>query len=79
MAEQVVVLAPLQEAIDADAYSFLEQNAPGYLVAIDKVLAQGVTPAQVRWFVSAGVGADRQGLALRCEQAARHIQRRMAG
>jgi len=66
-------LQPLQAAIDADAYDYLSQHAPGYVTAIDKALQQGSTPAQIRWYVQSQVGADRLGLALRCEQAARYM------
>lgn len=67
-------LQPLQAAIDADAYDWLSQHAPGYISAIDKALQQGSNPAQIRWFVQSQVGADRTGLALRCEQAARYME-----
>lgn len=51
-------LLPLQAAIDADAYDYLSQHAPGYVTAIDKALQQGSTPAQIRWYVQSQVGAD---------------------
>lgn len=63
----------LDSAIDEDAYDWLTQYAPAYVQAISDALNEGATPQQIRWYVSARVGADRQALALRCEQAAHHI------
>ena len=69
-------LQPLQAAIDADAYDWLSQHAPGYISAIDKALQQGSNPAQIRWFVQSQVGAYSPARALRCEQAARYMEGR---
>ncbi len=66
----------LEQAIDEDAYEYLSQHAPSYIKAIDNELVRGATPEQIRWYVQVRVGADRLPLALRCEQAARHIERR---
>ena len=63
----------LGRAIDQDAYNWLSKTAPGYLEAIELELNSGFTPAEIRWFISSRVGEDRQGIAIRCEQAARYI------
>ena len=65
--------SPLLAAIDYDAYEWLTSQAPHFLLAIEKELKQGRTPEEIRYMVSSRVGPDRQGLALRCEQAARYI------
>lgn len=67
-------LQPIQAAIDADAYDWLAQHAPGYVTAIEKALQAGSNPTQIRRFMQAQVGPDRAGLALRCEQAARYME-----
>lgn len=66
--------SPLHLAIDFDAYEWMTSQAPHYLLAIEKELKLGRTPAEIRYIVSSRVGPDRIGLAMRCEQAARHIQ-----
>lgn len=67
--------SPLLEAIDADAYVWLEQQAPVYLTAIEQELAAGRTPDQIRRLVGEAVGPERSAFALRCYQAAKHVQR----
>lgn len=66
----------LIQAIDADAYGWLESNAPEYLEAIESDLEAGKTPAELRRLASVHLGPDRIGLALRIEQAARHVARK---
>ena len=66
---------PLLVAIDEDAYQWLQESAPRYLSAIEQALEDGDTPESVYSVVSYNVGPDRQGIARRCQQAARHIQR----
>jgi hypothetical protein len=65
----------LEQVIDQDGYLWLAVNAPAYLTAIQNALTKGETPETIRTYVSQRVGPERQGLALRCEQAARHLQR----
>lgn len=65
--------SPLLDAIDADAFDWLTQHAPRYVTAIEAEIRQGRTPAEIRYIVASNVGPDRQGLALRCAQAARHM------
>ncbi|MBP8294440.1 MAG: hypothetical protein KAX65_16800 [Caldilineaceae bacterium] len=74
MASSNAALSPLLAAIDYDAYEWLSTNAPHYLAAIEKEIQGGRSPEAIRQIVSSRVGPERQGLALRCEQAARHIK-----
>lgn len=74
MASNNVAPSPLLAAIDYDAYEWLATNAPHYLAAIEKEIQSGRSPEAIRQIVSSRVGSERQGLALRCEQAARHIK-----
>lgn len=65
--------SPLLIAIDQDAYEWLAVYAPIYLAAIERELSMGRSPLDIRQIVSSNIGPDRQALALRCEQAARHL------
>jgi hypothetical protein len=64
----------LIEALDRMSYEWLMTNAPELVVAISNELPS-MTPQGIRFIVQRHVGPDREGLALRCEQAARHIHR----
>lgn len=66
--------SPLTEALDAISYQWLTTQAPELVVAIDQELDSGRTPYQIRLAAQRHVGPDRDGLALRCEQAARYMQ-----
>lgn len=68
-------LAPLQHVVDLDAYNWLSQHAPYYIDAISTCLNDGVPPDSIRRYLSAQVGTERQAIAIRAEQAARHIMR----
>lgn len=60
-------------ALDRMSYEWLATNAPDLVVAIDQELRNGTEPEGVRFIVQRHVGPDREGLALRCEQAARYM------
>ena len=70
---RTVAGAALGAALDRMSYEYLATNAPDLLVAIDLELRNGTAPESVRFIVQRHVGPDREGLALRCEQAARHM------
>jgi hypothetical protein len=61
----------LQQALDAESYEWLAGTHPGILGAIEREVAGGRTPAQVKLFVLRQTG--RFEIAMRCEQVARHI------
>jgi hypothetical protein len=65
--------AALEKAINADSYQYLLNHSPALVDAIESELRGGHSPSDIRWFISAKVGPDRQPIALRCEQAARYI------
>lgn len=67
----------LTAALDRMSYEWLATNAPDLVVAIEQELRSGAQPEAIRFVVQRHVGPDREGLALRCEQAARHLA--MAG
>ncbi len=63
----------LTAALDRMSYEYLATNAPDLLIAIDLELRSGTEPDGIRFIVQKHVGPDREGLALRCEQAARYM------
>ena len=65
--------AALAAALDRLSYEYLSTNAPDLFVAIDQELRAGAEPESIRFIVQRHVGPDREGLAMRCEQAARYM------
>jgi hypothetical protein len=65
--------AALVSALDKLSYDFLVTNAPELIPAIERALTDGLTPQGVRFIVQREVGSLREGIALRCEQAARYL------
>lgn len=63
----------LTNALDRMSYEYLSTNAPDLILAIDQELRGGMEPEGVRFIVQRHVGPERDGLALRCEQAARYM------
>ena len=61
----------LDQALNATAYEWLESQNPDLLRAIEKALADGLTPSLVRGRVMRKTYNDQ--LARRCESAAWHI------
>lgn len=61
--------------LDQMSYEWLSVNAPDLLVAIELELNEGTGPDGIRFLVQRHVGPDREGLALRCQQAARYMER----
>jgi hypothetical protein len=68
-----VDMAEIEAAIDAESADWLEEANRALYDAIVTGVRRGATPAQIRRFVMYRCG--REALALRCEQAARHIVR----
>lgn len=64
-------MVTLQQALDAESYEWLAGNHPVILSALEREVAGGRTPDQVKLFVLRQTG--RYEIALRCEQVARHI------
>lgn len=67
--------APAATALALDKYSheWLSSNYPDLVTAIEIDMTRGATPQGIRFLVQQRVGPDRESLALRCEQAARHM------
>lgn len=66
----------LSFALDQMSYEYFAINAPNLIVAIDDELQNGTLPEGVKFIVQSHVGPDREGLAMRCEQAARYMAKR---
>lgn len=65
--------SPLVAALDAESYAYLSTCAPDILVAVEAEIASGKTPEQVQRIAAQHLGPDRQALAVRVWQAARHV------
>lgn len=66
---------PLLVVIDRDGYEYLDTRAPEYLRAVVAELDAGKSPDEIGRMVLRFGGEDRRALAMRCEQAARHMAR----
>jgi hypothetical protein len=71
MNSKTVNMPTLQQALDAESYEWLAGYAPVILGALEREVAGGRTPEQIKLFVLRQTG--RFEIALRCEQAARHV------
>ena len=63
----------LDKALDFISYEWLAEQHPQLVEAIEAELRGGATPRQIKHAVLSR--AQRIELALRCEQAARHLAR----
>lgn len=66
-------LPEITAAIDAESWDWLQDNAPALASAVAAAVKRGRSPEQIRRHVLREVGAHRLALAVRCEQAARHL------
>ncbi len=65
-------LPHLDQAINEESWQWLDDNAPIYAKAVQKEVANGRTPEQIRYYFMKRT--QREAMAMRCEQAARHLQ-----
>ena len=68
-----VDMPDMTAAIDADSWFWLDRNAPMLARAVIAEVKRGRTPEQIYHFVRDRVGLHREPVAMRCEQAARHL------
>lgn len=71
MSNKIKPLGLVTEALDEISYDWLYDTHPVLAEAIDIAVRQGITPREIRAHVM--TQTQRIELALRCEQAARHI------
>lgn len=69
---QTVTMDRLGKALDRESYEWLASHAPDILEAVEAEVNAGRTPEQIRIFVIRRTG--RGEIALRVEQAARHVK-----
>lgn len=60
----------LETAINADAWEYLQNNAPEYAAAVQTAVTNGGKPDEIYRFVLDRVGLWREPTAMRCKQAA---------
>ncbi len=65
----------IDQEIDQGAYEWLSLYHPRLVDAISFHLREGASPGQIRRHIQARAGPDREALAVRCEGAARHMER----
>jgi hypothetical protein len=66
-----IAVDELSKALDEISYEWLMAQHPGLVAAIEAELSRGVTPPRIKQRVL--LHTQRLELALRCEQAARHM------
>lgn len=66
-------LSPILAAIYREDYEYLERMAPHFLIAIADELRQGKTPRDIKHAFFANTTPDRNGMAIRCYNAAIHM------
>lgn len=72
-ATKPVKMPTLRAALDYESYTWLAENLPKILEALEVEVARGVKPDDVHLYVLGEYG--REELAQRLRQAARHMQR----
>jgi hypothetical protein len=65
-------LPKLSAAFDAESWEWLQENRVALATALKSEVDRGATPEQIRYFVMNY--AQRAEIALRLEQAARHLR-----
>ena len=65
-------LTSIGKALDEISWEWLSDNYPVLATAVEEAVKLNVTPDEVRRYVMWHV--DRYEIALRCEQAARHLR-----
>ena len=65
----------LTAVIEEEDYLFLQDKAPAYAVAVEQEVNQGSTPAQIYRHIQSMTHEGREGLAIRCRNAAQYLTR----
>lgn len=63
----------LDRVLDSESWGWLCDNAPPLAESVQRAVAKGITPEQIRARVVQRLGAHRMPLAQRCEAGARHL------
>jgi hypothetical protein len=64
-------LPRIDDAIDAESWEWLQDNAPELATAVYKEVQAGANPDEIQRHIMRRT--QRPALALRCEQSARHL------
>ena len=64
-------LPRIDEAIDEESWEWLQDNVPTLATAVRKEVAGGANPDEIQRHIMRRT--QRAALALRCQQAARHL------
>lgn len=67
--------AELDSVLDAESWEWLDTNYPPLAESVQKAVAKGISPEDIKRRVVQRLGAHREALAQRCELAAKHLER----
>jgi len=65
----------LDTVLDGESWDFLYTNYPPLAQAVQKAVDKGIGATEIKQRVMQKLGAHREALAVRCELAARHLER----
>lgn len=57
-----------------ESWDFLNDNYPALATSVQKMVRKGISPEAIKRRTVANMGAHREPLAKRCENAARYLQ-----
>lgn len=69
-------LDPLDRAINAESWDWLESNQPLLAETVQTVVVKGADPERIYRHMLKRLGMEREALARRCKQAAQHLASR---
>lgn len=71
------IFEELGEELDAESWEWLVESQPRIADAVEKAVALGAKPHEVRAYVLRRCGSHREELARRCELASRYLSRKV--
>lgn len=66
--------AELDDVLDEESWDFLNDNYPALAISVQKMVDRSISAADIKRRVIQRVGAHREPLAARCENAARYLE-----
>jgi hypothetical protein len=58
-----------------EAWEYLNDNYPALATSVQKMVRKGMTPENIKRRAITNMGVHREPLALRCENAAKYLER----
>lgn len=63
----------LDRVLDEESWDFLNDNYPPLALSVQTAIGKGISPEEIKRRVIQRIGAHREPLAQRCENAARYL------